>query len=117
MSAINLFWQLDISDTTKYLLIFLIIVCIFLTCYMNKNKNKNIIKNKSLKQENTPLKDEYYSNYMKQKNLTQCHKRYMNCVENNMENGTDEFCYPCINNGKKQDFFYDPVSKEWLSSK
>ena len=113
MSVINLFWQLDITDTTKYLLICLIIFCVFFICYMNKNKKKNKISSK----EKALLKDEYYRNYMKQKNLTQCHKRYMNCVENNIKNQTDEFCYPCINNGMKQDFFYDPVSKEWLSSK
>ena len=54
-------------------------------------------------------------NMLKKKNLTRCHRNYMSCVENNIKNNTNEFCYPCLNNGLKPDFFYDPVSKEWLS--
>ncbi len=108
MSAINLFWQLDITDTTKYLLIISVILFIFFICYKNKNKKKG---------QQDKIKDDYYGEYTNKKKSTQCHKRYMNCVENNIKNNSDEFCYPCINDGLKQDFFYDPVSKEWLSSK
>jgi preprotein translocase subunit SecG len=121
MSAINLFWQLNISDETKYLLIFFIIICIFAVCFYNKNKNsknsKNKIKNKSTKKNySNDYNDDYYNQYTKKKNLTKCHKNYMSCVENNMRNNTDNFCFPCLNDGVKQDFFYDPISKEWISN-
>ncbi len=109
MSAINLFWQLDISDTNKYLLIISVILFVFFICYKNKNKDKN-------KSQEKKIKDDYYDEYVNKKKSTQCHKRYMNCVENNIKNNSDKFCYPCINDGLKQDFFYDPISKEWLSS-
>ena len=36
MSAINLFWQLDISDTAKFLLIVVAVGCVIWMCYMQK---------------------------------------------------------------------------------
>jgi hypothetical protein len=111
MSAINLFWQLNVSDKTKYLFIVLIIICILTYCYFSKN-NKNKKKKKKTR---TVLEDEYYKEYVKRRNLTPCHKRYMNCVKDNIKNNTNDFCYPCLNNGLKPDFFYDPETKEWLS--
>jgi hypothetical protein len=123
MSLINLFWQLDITDETKYLLIFFVIICVVVCAVYRKKKKNNTNKNKKYlnKNKNTNMNennnhhDEYYNEYLNKRNQTKCHQKYMNCVENNMKNGTDEFCYPCLNNGLKPDFFYNPVSKEWVS--
>lgn len=115
MSLINLLWQLDITDTTKYALIILTIILIISLCYY-KNKNyKKHKKGKNNKKINNNVTDEYYKEYAKRENITPCHKHYMNCVENNERYGKNNFCYPCINDGLKQDFFYDPVTQEWLS--
>jgi hypothetical protein len=114
MSVMDLFWQLNVSDETKYLFMFFIIICVFAICFYNKkNKNKNKLKKR--KRYNPNYNDDYYNQYMKRGKLTKCHRNYVNCVDNNIKNNTNEFCYPCLNDGVKQDFFYDPVSKEWLS--
>jgi hypothetical protein len=125
MSAINLFWQLDISDETKYLLVFLIIMCIVAVGVYNKNKNKKSKAKKDNKYFNkninkTPINknffhDDYYNEYLNKRNLNKCHHKYMECVENNARNGTDEFCYPCLNGGNKPDYFYNQETNEWVS--
>lgn len=124
MSAINLFWQLDISDETKYLLVFLIIMCVVAIGVYNKNKNKknktkkeNKYFNKNINQTTTKniFHDDYYNEYLNKRNLNKCHHKYMECVENNAKNGTDEFCYPCLNGGNKPDYFYNQETNEWVS--
>lgn len=130
MSLINLFWQLNVADETRYLFIFFIVICICAICFYNKNKNKKntkkITHNDSYKYTyvdknmekniNRNLRDDYYNDYLNKRNKTNCHTNYMACVENNEKNNTDDFCFPCLNDGLKQDFFYDPVSKEWISN-
>jgi hypothetical protein len=116
MSLINLFWQLDITDETKYLLIFFLVICVIAVGIYNKKQKKKPKKesknyNANL---NSPFQDHYYNEYQNKRNNTKCHEKYMNCVENNIKNGTDEFCYPCLNGGKKPDFFYDGESGEWI---
>ena len=48
MSVIYLFWHLNISDTSRYLLIIGIMVCILGSCFINgrKKKHYNKIKRK-----------------------------------------------------------------------
>ena len=43
MSLINLFWNLNVTDSTKYLMIFGLMVCIMCMCYFSGHK-KNIKK-------------------------------------------------------------------------
>lgn len=49
MSIINLFWHLNISDTTKYMLIFGLIFCLLSYCFFSgtKGKKKDNKKKKS----------------------------------------------------------------------
>ena len=94
MSLINLFWHLNVSDQTKYLILFGMIVCIAGLCLLG-GKKKNSSKNK---------------------NLTKCQQNYKNCVENNIKKGTNNFCYPCFNDGTAPDFFYNHQLENWVSS-
>lgn len=97
MSIINLFWHLNVTDQTKYLMLFGMILCIIGMCLLGgKKKNKK--------------------NNVKYNNLTKCQQNYMNCVENNIKNKTNNFCYPCLNDGSAPDFFYNPQSDNWVSS-
>lgn len=102
MSIIELFWNLDVSNTTKWLIIVGIIVCVFLTCiYNGKKKNWNI---------NTKNKKK------KKNNLSKCQINYKKCMNDNIKNKTNKFCYPCLENGKPPDFFYDSKMGQWMKN-
>ena len=89
MAVIELLWHLNISDTSKYLIILAIFVSIMLLCiFAGKKKNK---KNKS---------------------KSKCQKKYNKCMKNNLINNTNNFCYPCMNNGQPIDFVYDTESNQ-----
>lgn len=97
MSIIELFWYLDVTDNTKYLIIFGIIVCVLITCIMNGKKK---VHKKTKK---------------KHEQLTKCQSNYLKCIKNNMVNNTENFCYPCFNNGNEPDFFYDSQTNQWIT--
>ncbi|ARF10114.1 hypothetical protein Indivirus_17_2 [Indivirus ILV1] len=40
MSIIDLFWHLDISDTSKYLIICSLFVCLIISCTLAGKRNK-----------------------------------------------------------------------------
>lgn len=44
MSIIDLFWHLDISNTSKYLIIFGLIVCLIVSCTLTGKKKKKVKK-------------------------------------------------------------------------
>ena len=94
MSIINLFWHLNVSDQTKYLILLGSIVFILGMCLLGGKKKKK-------------------SNTSK---LTKCQQNYFNCVENNKKNKTNNFCYPCFEDGSAPDFFYNPQLESWVSS-
>lgn len=47
MSIIDLFWHLDIEDTSKYLIILGLIICLVVSCTMAGKKKKK--KSKKIK--------------------------------------------------------------------
>lgn len=86
MSLINLIWYLNVNETTKYLIFIGFFVLIMVYClYSGKKK----------------------SNKTKKSKKTTCQKKYDACMRNNVINGTDNFCYPCFEDGGAPDFFYD----------
>jgi hypothetical protein len=89
---IDFFWHLNVSDTTKYLILTGFCVSVLLLC-LYTGKKKKAKKNKK----------------------TSCQKKYANCINNNMINGTNNFCYPCLNNGQAPDFFYNPQMDQWVT--
>ncbi|QKF94395.1 hypothetical protein QKU48_gp0937 [Fadolivirus algeromassiliense] len=105
MSIIELFWHLDVSENTKYLIVLGIIVCMFLTCIYNGKKKKLIKKQKN---------DKQYMDYYNINKPTKCQSNYMKCVDDNIKNKTNNFCYPCLDNGSSPDFFYNPKIGEWV---
>ena len=118
MSVIELLWHLNVTDGTKYLIIFGIIVCILVMCVMNGEKNNKYKKKNKLKHHNENRKDmedsenrEYggYANYP-----TKCQSNYTKCVNNNLMSGNNEFCYPCLNDGNSPDFFFNPQINQWV---
>jgi hypothetical protein len=112
MSVIELLWHLNVTDTTKYLIIFGIIVCILMMCVMNgQKKNKNKKKNKSFGHNN---QDKEYVKYFMKSSPTKCQTNYMKCMENNINSGGNDFCYPCLDNGNSPDFFYNPQINQWV---
>jgi|694.fasta_scaffold105971_2 hypothetical protein len=106
MSVIELLWHLNVTEKTKYLIIIGFIVCIMLLCIYNGKKKT--VKNKKIK--NNKIYKEYY-NKLKP---TNCQTKYMQCVQNNIINEKNEFCYPCLENGNSPDFFYNPQLNEWI---
>lgn len=100
-SILNLFWNLNTTDNTKYIIIFLVIICIIALCFFS-GKKKTTRKNKSVKLSSTPS--------------TKCERNYVKCMENNIKNKRNDFCYPCLDDGNAPDFFYDPKIKEWRTS-
>lgn len=126
MSVIELLWHLNVTDGTKYLIIFGMIVCILVMCVMNGEKNNKYKKKNKLKRYNERedreereeredmgwikgRKNGGYVNYP-----TQCQSNYTKCVENNIMFGNNEFCYPCLNDGNSPDFFYNPQINQWV---
>lgn len=99
MSIIELFWHLDVSDNTKFLIIIGIIICVFVSCILNGKKNNKKKSKKSNKSNN---------------DLTPCQQNYMQCVNDNMRNNTNNYCYPCLDNGNSPDFFYNPQIGQWV---
>lgn len=109
MSVIELLWYLNVTDGTKYLIILGFIICVLIMCMINgKKKNK---KNRKKKSQNYDNYDNY-DNY----SPTKCQSNYLKCMENNIKNDTNEFCYPCLNDGNAPDFFYNPQIKEWVKA-
>lgn len=89
MAIIELLWHLDISNNSKYLIIIGIIVSVMLLCvFAGKKKNKS------------------------NKTKSKCQKKYKKCMKDNLANNTNNFCYPCLNNGKPIDFVYDTESNQ-----
>ena len=112
MSVIELLWHLNVTDTTKYLIFFGIIMCILMMCMMNgKKKNINI---KKKKKKNSKYDYESEELYFNGSIPTRCQTNFMKCVNDNQQNGTNEFCYPCLDNGNAPDFFYNPQINEWV---
>ena len=107
MSLINLFWELNVSDSTKTLIVIGIIVGILALCFFSGKKKKN-----KLKQNNKNVS--LYQNQDQNKNQTKCERNYMKCMVNNIKNKRNDFCYPCLDDGTAPDFFYDPASEEWV---
>ena len=95
MSLINLFWELNVGDTTKTVLIVGIIVSILALCVFS-GKNKTNKKNKP---------------------SSKCERNYTKCMENNIKNKKNDFCYPCLNDGNAPDFFFNPKTNEWVASR
>lgn len=107
MSVIELLWTLNVSDNTKYLLIIGFIVLLFLTCVYNGKKNNKRLTKKQ-------RKDKEYMNYYINNNPSKCQANYMKCVDDNIKNKTNNYCYPCLENGNSPDFFYNPQIGEWV---
>ena len=99
MSLINLFWELNVSDTTKTLLVIGIIVSILALCVFSGKKKTNRM-NKRNNKNKAPS--------------TKCERNYMKCMENNIQNKRNDFCYPCLDDGNAPDFFYNSKTNEWL---
>lgn len=97
MSLINLFWNLNISDTSKYLIVIGFFLSIFLLCFLNGKKNNT----KKIKQK-------------QKKKTTKCEENYLTCMQNNIKNNKNDFCYPCLDDGSRPDFFFDTKSQEWI---
>lgn len=97
MSLINLFWELNVSDTTKNLIIVGIIVGILALCFFSGKKK---IKK---------------TNKINKINKTKCERNYMKCMENNIKNKKNDFCYPCLDDGNAPDFFFNPKTSEWIA--
>lgn len=98
---IDLFWQLNVENSTKWLLIVTIILCVCVTFVLMRKKK--VVDS-----------DEDYNEYSGKIIKTACHKNYMKCVEDNMKNGTNKFCFPCADDGSAADFIYDLKSGEML---
>jgi len=123
MSIIELFWHLNVTDNTKYLIFISMIICVLIMCMMNgKKKFTKIKKNAStgkikklnkLKKHNVDLDREYIDYFMKQ-SPTKCQSNYIQCTENNILNKKNEFCYPCMHNGNYPNFFYNPDINQWV---
>jgi len=103
MNIIDLFWQLDVSDNMKYLIIFGSIVLLCAYCALNG------FKTSTKKKENN---DTFYNQYTKLNKLTDCQQNYINCINNN--NDSDK-CYPCLQNGDYSNFFFDPKKGQWIA--
>jgi len=134
MSVIEILWQLNVTDTTKYLVVIGIVICtLFLLIVTSKKKNKNKNKNKNKKisktnhftnntNNNTNNNinqvdiDKEYFEYYTQNKPTKCQNNYIQCVETNVKNGTDKYCYPCMNDGNAPDFAYNPQLGQWVKS-
>jgi hypothetical protein len=114
MSILNLFWHLNVNDSTKLMMILGIIVLIIIMCwYTGKKKPSKKVKVKHL----VNNIDDTYINYLTKKNPSVCEKRYMQCKESNVINGGNDFCVPCLNDGDAPNFFYDSEKEEWIKSK
>ncbi|ARF12421.1 hypothetical protein Klosneuvirus_5_91 [Klosneuvirus KNV1] len=112
MSLLNLFWHLNVTDNTKTIMVLGIIVLIIVMCYFSGKKKSN----KKIKKKHLNNLDDTYINYLTKLKPSMCEKRYMQCKESNVLNGSDDFCVPCLNDGKSPNFFYDPEKKEWIKS-
>ena len=84
MGIVDLVWYLNVNDSTKYMMFLGFFVCIFLYCFVSGKKRKKPKKKK-----------------------TGCQKSYDACMSKNRINGTNNFCYPCFDDGQAPDFFYD----------
>ena len=90
MSIIELFWYLNVTDTTRYLIIIGVIIFILALCIINGKKNNH------------------------KKKQTKCQTNYKKCIRNNKKNKTNNFCYPCLDNGNSPDFFYNQQIGQWV---
>lgn len=113
MSLLDLFWNLNVTDTTKLAMVLGIIVIIIGMCYFSgkkkpfkKIKRKNILNNL----------DDTYINYLTKKKPSKCERRYMECKESNILNNSNNFCVPCLDDGTSPNFFYDSETKEWIKA-
>ena len=104
MGIIDLFWQLNVSDSTKYVLILVgvLVGCVLCVCLGKKKTTK--------------IDDDAYNEYRGKFPKTKCQQNYVNCVENNQFKGKSNVCFPCANDGSGADFVYDHVSREMLKT-
>ena len=99
MDSLNLFWSLNVNNSTK--LIMISIVVILILCIICKPKNKKKV-------------DEYINhsnnkNNNKNNNLSKCQIDYETCKENNRRGNIDKtFCHVCKPNGDYPDKIYHP---------
>ncbi len=109
MEFLEILWNLDITDRTKYLSIIGMIGVVFLICILSsKKKNKRQKIKKNIAQHN----DKFYMEYSKLYSPSNCQRDYVNCVNNN-----NDRCYPCLTNGAYPDFFYDARLGQWIKTK
>lgn len=125
MSVLDILWQLNVTDTTKYLIIVGIVICIlfiFIMSAKKKEKYSNLTKpkNKQKKSKKSNLDqvdiDKEYFEYYHEKKPTKCQFNYIKCVEDNVKNKTNKYCYPCMENGNAPDFSYNPVLNQWVKN-
>lgn len=87
MAILDLLWDINVSDNTKYLIIICLLVGLFIFCaFSGKKKGK----------------------------MTECQKKYKKCLRYNKKNKAKRFCYPCLEDGSAPDFFYNR-NGEWVS--
>lgn len=130
---IDILWNLDINDTSKYIIVCGIFICtLFLLVSNAKRKDlyKNVVLDKNptgKKSVNTNMNrstnankfgsvdiDKDYFNYAKKNNPSKCENTYVKCVEDNIKNKTNNYCYPCMSNGNAPNFAYNPDIKQWV---
>lgn len=112
MSLLNLFWHLDVNNNTKLVMILSIIVLIIVMCYFSGKKKSN----KKIKRKHLNNLDDTYINYLTKKNPSKCETRYMQCKDTNVLNESNDFCVPCLDDGKSPNFFYNSDKKEWVKT-
>jgi hypothetical protein len=94
-SILNLFWNLNTTDNTKYIIIIVIIIGILTLCIFSGKKKTHKRNNKK---------------------KTKCEDSYMKCMQNNIRNNRNDFCYPCLDDGNAPDFFLNPHTKQWIKA-
>lgn len=92
MTILDLLWNVNVSDKTKYLFLIGLIVCSFILCFLSGKKKKS------------------------KKKQTKCQKNYSKCIRNNIKNKTNDFCFPCLEDGSAPDFFYNHNTGQWIKS-
>ena len=96
MSTVDLFWNLNVSTKTKYILIFIICLILFLSSFLLGKK-----KIEALPGREYFLEDELYKKYKNLSNPTKCQKEYISCIENYAtKQNYYKNCIRCKKNGK-----------------
>lgn len=115
MSLLNLFWHLNVTDNTKYLIVIGLFVTVLIACYFGGTRKKTTKKLKN-KKHNIPKFDDAYVDYLTKPKLSMCEQKYMQCKESNFINDSEAFCVPCLDDGNAPNFFYDSNKKEWIKT-